>query len=247
MALFAAEIRKLTSVRTTWVLTAAGLVFVAFSVGVFVFEDQFTGVFDGSDEAIGSAIGQIASNSAFVLVVAILAVTTEFRHGTIGRTLQLVPSRTRVLVSKLAVGGGYALAFTALSLAVVLLFVLLRGEGLGLGARSVEAAWQATVALVLTAVLGVALGALIRSQVVALTLSLVWIFVLESLFAAFVPEVGRWLPFQLLNALFVTEEMAGMGGGMADPVTASVALPLFLLYVAVAAVGAGLLMRYRDV
>ena len=33
-----------------------------------------------------------------VLVIGLLAMTTEFRHGTIGRTLQFTPSRTRVVV-----------------------------------------------------------------------------------------------------------------------------------------------------
>lgn len=247
MNLVAAEIRKLTTVRTTWVLTLVGVLLVGVSVGFLVFEQEFTGVFSGTDAEVGSAIGQIAGNSVIVLVVAIMLITTEFRNGTIGRTLQLVPSRSRVLLGKLVVGFLYGVAFFVVGLVVVTPFVLFGADTLELGSATVDAIWQCIVALGLTAILGVALGALIRSQVVAVTVSLVWVFVVEPLVNAFFPAVGRWFPFQLLNALFVTEEMVEMGMGMSAPVDTTVALVLFLGYTAVAAIAAGLLMRYRDV
>lgn len=108
-----------------------------------------------------------------MLIVAVLAMTTEFRHRTIGRTLQLIPSRTRVLVLKLAAAVTYALLFfvSALILIGVILLIASAREGWSLapGPETFTAAWHGLAGMALTACLGVAVGALIRSQVVAIT------------------------------------------------------------------------------
>jgi ABC-2 type transport system permease protein len=252
MALLAAEVRKLWTVRTTWVLTLLGLGLVALTTGTLVFSTLVVGPFTGAESQVAAAVDQIGSNAIFVLVVALLAMTTEFRHGTIGRTLQLTPSRSAVLTSKLGVGVVYAFAFFAVSLVVVAVLLLLgtvtEGASLEVGGLVGRAVWQGLVGLALNAMLGVAVGALIRSQVVAITLVLVWLFVVENLFAALWPGLGRWLPFQALNALFLSEDvLANAPEGMATPLEPSVALAVFLAYVLVATVTAGSLLRVRDV
>jgi ABC-2 type transport system permease protein len=252
MALLAAEVRKLWTVRTTWVLTLLGLGLVALTTGTLVFSTLVVGPFTGAESQVAAAVDQIGSNAIFVLVVALLAMTTEFRHGTIGRTLQLTPSRSAVLTSKLGVGVVYAFAFFAVSLVVVAVLLLLgtvtEGASLEVGGLVGRAVWQGLVGLALNAMLGVAVGALIRSQVVAITLVLVWLFVVENLFAALWPGLGRWLPFQALNALFLSEDvLTNAPEGMATPLEPSVALAVFLAYVLVATVTAGSLLRVRDV
>lgn len=251
-AVIAAELRKLATVRTTWVLTGIGLALVALSSGLFVLAEEFTGPFGGSDAEVAVAVDQIGSNAVIVLVVAILLVTTEFRHGTMGRTLQLVPSRTRVLAAKVVTGALYALGFFLLGLLVVAV-VLAVGQALGdlsldIGSETLTSAWQGPAGLALNAVLGVALGALLRSQVVTITVTLVWLFVAENLVNALLPDVGRWLPFQALNAVFLSEElMAGMPEDQLTPLDPLTALAVFLGYVVVATVVSGILLRVRDV
>jgi ABC-2 type transport system permease protein len=112
----------------------------------------------------------------------------------------------------------------------------------------VAALWQAPVALVLNAVLGVAVGALVRSQVVAITAVLLWFFAAENLIATLLPAAGRWLPFQALNSLFIGAE-ARSGALEAGIVllSAPAALALFLGYVAAASVAAVTLLRTRDI
>jgi ABC-2 type transport system permease protein len=251
-ALLAAEVRKLWTVRTTWVLTGIGLLLVGLTTGTLVFSAMVVGPFDGSASQVAAAVDQIGSNAIIVLVVALLAMTTEFRHGTIGRVLQLTPSRSVVLAAKLAVGVVYALAFLLASLVVVAV-VLLAGAAsldvsLELGGEVGRALWQGAVGLSLNAMFGVAVGALVRSQVVAITVLLVWLFVVENLVAALWPAVGRWMPFQALNALFLSEDvLANVPDGFAAPLAAPVALTVFLGYVLVATVVAGVLLRVRDV
>jgi ABC-2 type transport system permease protein len=249
---YLAEVRKLWTVRTTWVLTLLGWGLVALSSSVTVFGTLVGPPFDGSDAQVGNAVDQVGGSAMIVLIVALLAMTTEFRHGTIGRTLQVEPSRTRMLLAKLAVGATYALAYFATSLlvvgAVLAIAAVVQGVPLSAGSATLTALWQGPVGLVLNAVLGVALGALIRSQVVAIALTLVWLFLVESLVAALLPDVARWLPFQALNALFTSPEAAAAApGGAAAFLDPAAGLAVFLGYVLAAAAGAVVLLRTRDV
>lgn len=251
-SLFGAEIRKLRTVRTTWVLTIIGWLLVLLSAGVFVFVEDFAGAFDGGDARIAATVDQIGSNAVIVLIVAILAITTEFRHGTIGRALQLTPSRTRVLIAKMAAGVVYALVFfvTSAVLVTILLVVAagMKDVPLDPGGDTLRALWQGPAGLALNAVLGVAIGALMRSQVVTITIVLVWLMVAETLINALAPGFARWLPFQALNALFLSQEtLDAMPEGQLVPLDPPVALLTFIGYVVVAAAAAAVLMRTRDV
>jgi ABC-2 type transport system permease protein len=260
MGLFRSELRKLTTVRTTTVLTLVGwaLVVLGSSFLLFAGVDDETGMptvgsgFSGSASEVADVIDQIGGSSILVLVVGLLVVTTEVRHQTIGRTLQLTPSRTRVLTAKLAGGLAYAAAFFLGGLVIVGLLLAIgaaaEGVGLSYGPEVGTALWQGVVGLGLTAVFGVAVGALLRSQVVAITLALVWVFIVENLVRGFFPAVGRWLPFQAQQAVFVSQEMRdSVPAGALDLLDPAVGLVVFLGYVVVATAAAAVLLRVRDV
>lgn len=249
--LVAAEVRKLTSVRSTWILTVIGWLLVVIGVLPVVL-GVFGPSFTGTSQQVADGVAAIGGSSIIVLVVGLLAMTTEFRHGTVGRTLQITPSRTRVLVAKLVAGVIYAVAYVVGALVVVFAVLLLaaavQGAGLAFGSAAFEVAWQALVGAVLTAMLGVGFGALVRAQVVAIVLALVWIFIVEGLVAQFLPDVGRWLPFQALNGLFIPEAaLAQMPDGAIVPLAGFTALLVFTAWVVTFTVGAGVLLRYRDV
>lgn len=248
-----AEFRKLRTVRSTWAITVIGLLLVALPTSTVAFGGFQP--FTGSAEQTAGLLGGLGGTSVIPLIVALLAITTEFRHGTIGRTLQLNPSRTQVMGAKLVAAGGYALVFAVLGavIAVALGFAgaMVAGVTLTFTGEFVTTLWQAVAALVLTALLGVAFGALVRSQALALTVALIYIFVLENLVVFARPEIGRWLPFQAMNNLFLSSDAieAGATGGMtmADPLTPAVAFAVFVAWVAVFAGLAIASMRYRDV
>ena len=250
MGLVLAEIRKLRTVRTTWAVTALGWLLVAFLSGLVVLESAMSGVFVGSDADIAGLVDGIGGNSVIVLVVAILAMTTEFRHETIGRTLQLTPSRTKVFASKLVGGVLYALLFFVTSLVVVglwaLIAVLAKDATVEVGSLVRAALWQGPAGLALTAVFGVAFGSLVRSQVLGITVALVWVFIVESVINGLLPAVGRWLPFVALNSIFANEAFQE-GPPNAVPLSGPVAFGVFVVYVVVVSVPAIVLMRVRDV
>lgn len=251
--LLRSELRKLTSGRAVLVLTLFALVLTAAQASFGLFSD-FSGPFTGSERQLADAVAAVGGATVIALVVGILSMTTEFRHRTIGRTLQLDASRTRVLAAKLVVAVLYAVVLVALALAVVaaMVAVALAREGVDAtwGPDVTRAVWQAPVGYGLNAMLGVAIGALLRSQVVALTLSLVWLFVVETLVFFLAPSVARYLPFTALEALFADssgDDIAiDMGFGF-EALEPGAALGVFLAYVTVACVAAGVRMTRGDV
>lgn len=251
-ALVAAEIRKLRTVRTTWVLTLIGWALVVLAVSAFLFVEAVGGTFAGTDGELAAMVGQVGSNSLIVLIVAILLVTTEFRHGTIGRTLQLTPRRPDVLVAKLATGALYGVAFFVSSLVLVALLTVVaaarQGVSVDIGSETLTALWHGPLGLALIALFGVAVGALLRSQVMTITVTLVWLFIAENLIAGLFPTVGRWLPFQALNAVFLPGETRVMvPEGLMVPLDPLLALATVLAYVVAAVAAAAVLLRVRDV
>lgn len=248
-----AEFRKLRTIRSTWAITVVGLLLVALPTSTVAFGGFQA--FTGSAQQTADLLSGLGGATAIPLIVALLAITTEFRHGTIGRTLQLTPSRIEVMGAKLLAAGGYALVFAVLGaiIATALGFAgaLAAGVTLTFSGDYVTTLWQAIAALVLTALLGVAFGALVRSQALALTVALIYIFVLESLVVFARPEIGRWLPFQALNNLFLSSDAmeAGAAGGfaMAEPLAPAVAFAVFVSWVVAFAGLAIASMRYRDV
>lgn len=252
--LLRSELRKLTAGRTVLVLTVVGLALTAASASFGLFATELTGAFTGSAREVADAVAAVGGAAVIALVVGILSVTTEFRHATIGRTLQIAPSRMQVLAAKLIAAVGYALVLVALTLALV--GVMLAGAaavndvGLTWGAEATRTLWQAPVGFALNAMLGVAIGALLRSQVVALTVTLVWMFVGESLFYFLLPSVARFLPFTALEALFPDESGAAVQVDMGMtfvPLEPGVALAVFLGYVVTACVAAGVHLTRGDV
>lgn len=137
-----------------------------------------------------------------VMVMAVLAVTTEYRFGTIKTTFQAVPNRTAVLLAK-------AVLVAALA--------LLLGEIAAFGSWGVAQVVAPEADLAITtadqwrrlaglgpvfagsAVLALAVGILIRQTAGAVSLVMVWTMLVESLVGV-IPTIGqdiqKWMPFQ---------------------------------------------------
>jgi ABC-2 type transport system permease protein len=56
----------------------------------------------------------------------------------------------------------------------------------------------------LFAILGVALGVLIRNQVLAISAALAWLAAIEHTLVTLVPDIGRWLPVAAGQAMVRT-------------------------------------------
>jgi len=133
------------------------------------------------------------------LILGVLAMSGEFRHGTATPTFLVTPWRGRVVAAKIVALALAGVALAAASAVVALGIGLpwLRSEGVevAVGADAGARLLGLAATSALHAVLGVGLAALVRNQLVAVAAGLLWMRV-EDLLPAVLnrPGLGRWLP-----------------------------------------------------
>ncbi len=247
IALVRAEVLKLRTTRVFFALCAAAMAFSVLGVvaGILTAGDSGSPAL-GTSAAARNIFGSGGQASLFALIVGILAVTGELRHGTITQTFLVTPRRTRMVTAKLIAmllaGAVVGLLATAVTVVVAWPWLAAKDVSVSLFSSDVGLVMLAVIAdTALFAVIGVGVGALIRNQVAAVVGALVWEFVVEPLLVGLLPSVGRWLPSGAARGL--TQETLSSGSLL--PVWGAAAV-LVAYGLAFAAVGAQLLVR-RDV
>ena len=244
---FASELLKLRTTRTFYALVLSAMLATA-ALSILA---ASLATWERGDTAPGEdLVGLSFFGLAFALVLGLLAVTTELRHGTITPTLLAVPARSRLIAAKVT---AHMLAGLVLGLAAVLLNLLLVEAILGIrdiesGTSVAEAVrWSAGqgAAAALLAGVGVGVGAVIRNQVGALVGGFAWLFVIEPLLAA-IPTVGDAIARFGLGGL--TDALDGFSGESGTDLLGQLPAGLMLAgYVVLAAVIGAALLRRRDV
>ncbi|WP_158879553.1 hypothetical protein [Amycolatopsis anabasis] len=196
MSLLTAERIKLFSTRAPWWCTAIA---IAASLG---FTALFVGL-SGEEVSMSVANTQVAASfgRTVILVLAVLAASTEFNWGTMRITFQAVPSRKPALLAKgVVVGAWSALVGLVVGFGAWLIGTLLAPDvdlALNSGADWRAVAGQAPLFL-LTGLLGVGVGLLLRNTGFALAVVLVWTQLVEGL-VLLIPGIGddlyKWMPF----------------------------------------------------
>jgi ABC-2 type transport system permease protein len=206
-ALLRSEWLKLRTTRAPLGMTLAMLVIVGIGTATFVGGTAEEDVAEQDwAENLSSAAGVV---TWFALLLGILLMSGEYRHGTVTPTFLVSPRRGRVLTAKVLVA---ALAGVLLAALAALLAVGIGLPWLSSRDVSVPGGDLATngLALVVSAAfwgaLGVGVGALLRNQVLAVVLALVWVFVAETLVGALLGLIGAdavagYLPQAALGAL----------------------------------------------
>lgn len=139
----------------------------------------------------------------FTLILGILIVTWDYRHGTITQTFLATPRRERVLAAKLvaAVLLSVVLVVLALALAILIAEIWL-GDEFQLSGGDWSHAGRTVIGCVLWAILGLGLGAALQTQVGALITALVWFLVVEFILiglGSIIWDVGQYLPGEALR------------------------------------------------
>jgi len=197
------EFRKLGSVRSPWLLLAAGpLIVVAGITGLI----QSGG--NVHDPAVQSrALAHVGLAALFTLLFGIMAVAGEYRHGTITDTFLSSPARGRVIAAKLAsyglVGAAAGLVSSVVAIGVTAAWWAAEGGSFHPGAGGTWLTLGGGLAAnVAFAVIGVGVGALIRNLVAAVAAALAWIALVEGTAGQIAgPGPARWLPFYASEAL----------------------------------------------
>lgn len=218
MSVLAAERIKLLSTRAPWWTSGAAIVVV---VGLTVLVAAFAApaAAQGDVEGLPTAPGPILAGVVqiglvVVLVMATLAVTTEYRFGTIRTTFQAVPRRPVALVGKAVVVATAAgvVGLVASTLAWVNAAVLLGAPLVPATAADWRVVGGTGAVFALGAVIAVAVGILLRQTAGAVALLLIWVLVVESLLGA-IPDVGDDIAVRLPFA-----NASNFLGGPAAPV-----------------------------
>jgi ABC-2 type transport system permease protein len=245
MSVIAVERIKLFSPRSPWwcMIVAAVL-----SIGL---ASLFTG-FIKSDEEQQATIfitqGGAQLSQMVMMVMAALAVTTEYRFGTIRTSFQAVPQRAALLLGKTAVvaflAGVVGLIASFGGWAIGNLFVTSDALAIDTAAEWRLLAGQGLVFAV-SAVIAVAIGILIRQSAGAIAILILWPLLVENLVAGLLHVAGSEHPAKLLPYISGFQ-LAVAGSGEGD-VLGRVAGGLYFgaVVLALLALGAAVTLR-RD-
>ncbi len=241
-----AEMRKLFTVRTTYVLSGILLLImtgVAFWFGGYNASDSLLADPTLLSNGLLAATGQVAVVGA---LVAILLMTHEYRYNTILYSLT-ANSRSQVLVAKFLAVSAFAIGFivlaSLLAIGAAMLGVQLQGATLAPQEFSAfDLTWRIIFYGWAYAVFGLIVAVLIRNQVAALVTMLFLLGVVESLLAFILKDNAAYLPLTALGQVVQPDIAAFFGSG----VSASKAALISAAYVVGGGLIAGLSFLKRD-
>ena len=199
------ELLKLRTTRTAAILLLLAVALTALGIVVEGLSTTLDNL--AREDTQLTLLGAGSSGAGFCATfVGLIAVTSEFRYGTIHPTLLFEPRRRVVLAAKLAAaalaGSLFAVICLALSFGAGLAILSARNVDVApTGGRLVALAIGSVAGAALGAMLGVSVGALIRNQVGAIVAVVAYAFLVDAVLFAAVPSVGRYLPGKAGDAL----------------------------------------------
>lgn len=228
----AVELHKLATMRMTFGICAGALGLVAtFTLVTLVTAgpeptDGLPGLAGEDGQRLLLSSGSFAAVA--IVVLGILVTAGEHRHRTIVASLLFEPRRGRLLCAKIAVVGAIGLvigaAASVIAVGVGALGLRSRDIGLDLGGGEVAAIVVGTTCYVgVTAIIGCAVGALVREQVTAVVATLGVIWIADPLISQVVADVGRFGPGGLGKSLTgapVDDGLSAVSAGIALTVIA---------------------------
>ena len=154
-----------------------------------------------------------SSSTAYIMVfvLGVLGVTTEFRYQTITPTVLQTPSRWAIVTAKMityaVLGILYALVAVLTQVAIAVPWLSSKHVTVDFGNSDVRHAVLGVFGVVaLFGIVGLGIGALLRNQIVAVVVGVVFLLVVENIFIAIpgVKHVYPYLPGGAVNAILHT-------------------------------------------
>lgn len=192
-ALLQAELLKLRTTRTFAALALVAVVTSMLLAGL-------TSVLgEPTQDSVLVEVFNSDTSSLFILILAIVGISGEWRHRTITSSLLAAPDRLRFLAAKtLAFAAAGAALSLAISVAVAVLgYAVLSVRGLPVPEVGELLAMfgRNAIASALVGAFGVAIGGLVRNQPTAIVGVLLLTFLVEPTVISVLPEVGPFGPF----------------------------------------------------
>jgi ABC-2 type transport system permease protein len=243
-----AEFIKLRTTQVWfWLLLAAVAIAALFVIGPLASRDGVQTTADAVDMFTSSATSYVA-----VFVLGVLGVTTEFRYQTITPTVLATPSRWALITAKMItyaiVGAVYAATCLIVQLAIALPWLSSKNIDFSLGSEHVPRALGGVFGVVtLFGIVGLGVGALLKNQIVAVTVGVIFLLVLQNLLLI-IPGVKHVFPFMpgggVASILTITGDRTANGVSLLSPAGGVVVLLAWAFIPAI--LGASITMN-RDI
>ena len=235
--LIRAETKKLLSIRSTYMLLIAT---VALAVITVLDPDSSAATFSKPFNEQTFVLFTSLLVRLLVLVLGVRAITDEFRHGTIAPTLLVTPRRNQMYAAKAlvvaTVGALFAIMAWGAMVGTASAVAASEGATLSLGAEAWRSLGGTALGGAAWGLIGLGLGSILRSQLVATVGGLVWLMGLEDAVRGWLGDAGAYLPGQ-----------AGLSLALGSaPRTMLLGSATMAAYVAITAAGARLALK-RDI
>ena len=230
-----AELLKQRSTQTVLALLLAMVGLVGFAIALHVVTPDASELASRSDQLpsfeVGTRVGML-----FAALAGALAITAEFRYGTIRPTFLVTPRRTPVIAAKLAVS-----ALTGLVFGLIAEALMAGAVSVALAARGIDNQLTSgdyirllgggMAAAALWATIGVGVGALVRNQVSALVGLCAWLLLVEHLIPS---DAARYTPGNAGLALAIEASHTQLAPSVSTLAVGALALPLYAAAVSAA-------------
>lgn len=243
--LLEAELIKLRTTRTFIALSAV-------AIGISLLLTILTAsIGHPTKDSVLDDVFQNDASTLFIMILAIVGITGEWRHRTITGSLLAAPNRTRLLAAKtFAFAAAGALLSLAISISVAIVgYAILEARGLPTPdfADLLELIARNAGAAALLGAFGVGIGSLVRNQPVAIVGILIAAFVVDPVIAQFAPKVETFSPTGALPSAIQGVSPDDVGMEKVDFLAAVPAVAVMLVWIgALFGAGATLLVK-RDV
>lgn len=239
MNTIAAELRKLLTVRSTYMIAAIGLLLAALLA--FFVEGWNGGASALMPDKLQNALLTVGGLvGVFTALLGILQIAHEYRYNTISYALTNTNSRSKLLLAKLVtiVVFSILLALVTLVVGVIAMFVGLALRDYSLAPQQVEwwsVMWRVLSVAIGFGITGLVLGLLFRNIVGAVVTLFLMPSMVEPLLSLWIKDNARFLPFTASDQIIVPARLNSLE-----------ALGIFSLWIAVGLVVAWILFYQRD-
>lgn len=174
--------------------------------------------------------------AVLAMITGTLTFTSEAQHGTLATAVAAQPARWVTVASKTTVAASFGLAMGILGMIGGLSGAILGGLPSGDTSGMASTALWGLLLTTLAPVLGLGVGMVLRHSAAAVSILLVWAFVLENIARALIPvSAARYMPFSAAN------NMLGIASATDTPESLAAALTPFQNAVLFGGYGFGLL------
>jgi ABC-2 type transport system permease protein len=236
------ELRKMRSTRTNLGLLAGMVALTLLTVLINGFVLGVAELRGHDNQHLLLSAG--TSGALFASLIGVMAITSEFRHGTIRPTFVVTPDRSRVIAAKVVASllMGIVFGLVAIGISFGVGYAILTGRGIDFALDTGHIVLLVLGTIFMTALwaaMGVGIGAVVRNQVFAVIGVIVWAFFVDNLIRALLPDAGRFTPVGASDSV-----TAGFADYLLSPALGALLLAVYtLVFVAAGA----MLVARRDV